>query len=169
MVDVFSFTSGGTISDGHTKLENGKLEEEKIKVNETDDLLNIQFQPLRNGYNQYFFVRKVKTDDIEGNDVNLDTDEISCLNFSIILTDPTQISVLSQAEIIIADVWHIGKTEQIHKKHTIYFHSKWSWLNKLSLCEFTQFHQKVTFLPQSDFPFVDLYLISEKSIWKNQV
>ena len=35
----------------------------------------------------YFFVRKVITEDLEDNDVNLDTDEISRLSFSIILTD----------------------------------------------------------------------------------
>ena len=81
-MDILSFNSGGTISDGHTD-ENGKIVADKI-----DDLLNIQFQPLINGYNQYFFVRKVNTEDTEGNDVNLDTDEISRLNFSIILTDP---------------------------------------------------------------------------------
>ena len=79
--DIFSFNSGGTITDG--RIENGKIVADKL-----DDLLNIQFQPLINGYNQYFFVRKVNTEDTEGNDVNLDTDEISRLNFSIILTDP---------------------------------------------------------------------------------
>ena len=82
-MDILSFNSGGTISDGHTD-ENGKIVADKL-----DDLLNIQFQPLINGYNHYFFVRKVNTEDTEGNDVNLDTDEISRLNFSIILTDPT--------------------------------------------------------------------------------
>ena len=81
-MDILSFNSGGTISDGHT-------ENEKIVADKIDDLLNIQFQPLINGYNHYFFVRKVNTEDTEGNDVNLDTDEISRLNFSIILTDPT--------------------------------------------------------------------------------
>ena len=79
--DIFSFNSGGTITDGHT-------ENEKIVADKIDDLKNIQFQPQSNGYNQYFFVRKVITEDIEGNDVNLDTDKISRLNFSIILTDP---------------------------------------------------------------------------------
>ena len=80
-MDILSFNSGGTISDGHT-------ENEKIVADKIDDLLNIQFQPLINGYNQYFFVRKVNTEDTEGNDVNLDTDEISRLNFSMIFTDP---------------------------------------------------------------------------------
>ena len=78
--DIFSFKSGGTITDGHT-------ENEKIVADKIDDLLNIQFQPLSNGYNQYFFVRKLITEDLEDNDVNLDTDEISRLSFSIILTD----------------------------------------------------------------------------------
>ena len=78
--DIFSFNSGGTITDGHT-------ENEKIVADKIDDLLNIQFQPLINGYNQYFFVRKLITEDLEDNDVNLDTDEISRLSFSIILTD----------------------------------------------------------------------------------
>ena len=81
-MDILSFNSGGTISDGHTE------ENEKIVADKIDDLLNIQFQPLINGYNQYFFVRKVNTEDTEGNDVNLDTDEISRLNFSTILTNP---------------------------------------------------------------------------------
>ena len=79
--DVLSFNSGGTITDGH-------IENEKIVADKIDHLLNIQFQPLINGYNQYFFVRKVNTEDTKGNDVNLDTDEISRLIFSIILTDP---------------------------------------------------------------------------------
>ena len=78
--DILSFNSGGTITDGHT-------ENEKIVADKIDDLSNIQFQPLSNGYNQYFFVRKVITEDLADNDVNLDTDEISRLSFSIILTD----------------------------------------------------------------------------------
>ena len=78
--DILSFNSGGTITDGH-------IENEKIVADKIDDLLNIQFQPLINGYNQYFFVRKLITEDLEDNDVNLDTDEISRLSFSIILTD----------------------------------------------------------------------------------
>ena len=79
--DILSFNSGGTITDGH-------IENEKVVADKIDDLSNIQFQPLINGYNQYFFVRKLITEDLEDNDVNLDTDEISRLNFSIILTDP---------------------------------------------------------------------------------
>ena len=88
--DTFSFSSGGTITDGHT-------ENEKIVADKIDDLLNIQFQPLSNGYNQYFFVRKEITEDIEGNDINLDTEEISRLNFSIILTDPPDSNLSSES------------------------------------------------------------------------